>query len=306
MWKVAFVKDMFHDTSFIDLERIVSNEFIHFFRSKELDVSFLKKLKITLLSLQAVLNDAEEKQIKNLLCVSKIGAILIAKRHPGVERRCFKQGLATSSVADESAIYGRDDDRKILNNYLLSEEDNGSGSKIGVITIVGMVVLDFDVYGSYDDWNKLRAIFKCGGSKIIITTRYESVALAMQTSLPVHYLKSLHTEDCWALLSHHAFRATNSRQQSKFQAIGREIAKRCGGLPLAAEAIGFCGMQPAGPFADTGDIHVWFWTVSSVRGDGLVNALTKASTEKQLLSCLKEKWLRHLWNSRWEAIYLLT
>jgi hypothetical protein len=38
--------------------------FLHF-HTKDLDVSLLKKLKITLLNLQAVLNDAEEKQITN-------------------------------------------------------------------------------------------------------------------------------------------------------------------------------------------------------------------------------------------------
>lgn len=47
------------------LEKMISTKFVNFIRSKKLDISLLEKLKLTLLSLQAVLNDAEEKQITN-------------------------------------------------------------------------------------------------------------------------------------------------------------------------------------------------------------------------------------------------
>ncbi|KAJ1428116.1 P-loop containing nucleoside triphosphate hydrolase [Sesbania bispinosa] len=43
------------------------------------------------------------------------------------------------------------------------------------------------------------------GSKIIVTTRDRSVALAMQTFLPIHYLTPLESEDDWSLLAKHAF-----------------------------------------------------------------------------------------------------
>ncbi|KAJ1432560.1 Winged helix-like DNA-binding domain superfamily [Sesbania bispinosa] len=380
---MAFVGEAFLSASVeVLLERIISHEFLDFFHRKELDVSLLKKLKITLLSLQAVLNDAEEKQITNpavkewldelrdalydaddlldeinseaLRCKLQAGSqsqpisdqvrnflsspfkrfsgvinpeiesvfqrleqFLVQKDILGLKEGASGRvwhGTPTSSVVDESAIYGRDDDKKILKDYLLSQNDGGSGSKIGVITIVGMgglgkttlakllyndhevkekfdlkawafISKDFDVCrvtksllesvsskpvvtnnlntlqvelqqslsnkrfllvlddiwdGSYDDWNKLKAIFRAGeiGSKIIITTRDESVALAMQTYLPIHYLRSLQSEDCWSLLAHHAFGPNNCRKQSKLEVIGKEIAKRCGGLPLAAEALG--------------------------------------------------------------------
>ncbi|WJX36664.1 hypothetical protein P8452_24519 [Trifolium repens] len=47
------------------LEKIVSGEFGELFRSTKLDAALLGKLEITLVSLQAVLHDAEEKQITN-------------------------------------------------------------------------------------------------------------------------------------------------------------------------------------------------------------------------------------------------
>ncbi|XP_021832517.1 putative disease resistance RPP13-like protein 1 [Prunus avium] len=46
-------------------DRITSREFIDLFRQKKLDQPLLMKLKVTLLTLNAVLNDAEEKQIEN-------------------------------------------------------------------------------------------------------------------------------------------------------------------------------------------------------------------------------------------------
>jgi len=378
---MAFVGEGFLSAAVeVLLNRIISREFQHFFDSKKLDILPLKKLRITLLSLQAVLNDAEEKQITNpaikewldeltqavfdaedlldeinteaLRCKleakslsqsttdqvlsffsspfnhfqkaihSKIHAVFqrleqfalqkdILQLKEGVSSRVW-HGTPTSSVVDESTIYGRDGDKEKLKSYLMSED--ASGCKIGVISIVGMGGLgkttlakllyndpnvqekfdlkawahisnDFDVCkvtktilesvtfksndtnnlnilqvelqqslsnkrfllvlddiwdGSYVDWNNLMDIFSAGkmGSRIIITTGDESVARAMQTFLPIHRLASLTTEDCWSLLAKHAFGVNDCSQQSKLEVIGKEIAKKCDGLPLAAVTVG--------------------------------------------------------------------
>ncbi|KAF7138534.1 hypothetical protein RHSIM_Rhsim07G0209600 [Rhododendron simsii] len=47
------------------LDRLSSPELIKFFRGWKLDKSLLKKLELTLLELNKVLNDAEEKQIRD-------------------------------------------------------------------------------------------------------------------------------------------------------------------------------------------------------------------------------------------------
>ncbi|XP_048442473.1 putative disease resistance RPP13-like protein 1 [Pyrus x bretschneideri] len=44
-------------------DKIGSREFLDLFRGKKLDLSLVEKLKLTLMTLRAVLNDAEEKQI---------------------------------------------------------------------------------------------------------------------------------------------------------------------------------------------------------------------------------------------------
>ena len=364
------------------LQKIVSGEFVDFIRSTKLDVALLEKLNVTLLSLQAVLHDAEEKQItnpavkkwldmlrdavfeaddlfdeintealrrkveaeyetpttttakvlKNLSSRfkmynrkinSKMQKLVDRLEHlrnqnlglKGVSSSVWHGAPTSSVVGDESAIYGRDDEKKKLKEFLLSHDGSDGESKIGVISIVGMgglgkttlakllyndrevkekfdlrgwahISKDFDVltvtktilesvtskrndiddlnilqvqlqqslsskkfllvlddiwYGKYVDcWNSLIDIFNVGlrGSKVIITTRNERVAATMQTFLPVHKLEPLKRDDCWDLLAKYAFPTSNYQQRSNLKQIGREISKKCGGLPLAAIAIG--------------------------------------------------------------------
>jgi hypothetical protein len=51
-------------------------------------------------------------------------------------------------------------------------------------------------------------------------------------------LTPLESDECWSLLAKHAFGACNFQQRSNLEVIGKEIAKKCDGLPLAAVALG--------------------------------------------------------------------
>ncbi|KAL5078246.1 hypothetical protein RYX36_017230 [Vicia faba] len=179
------------------VKKVVSGEFLDLFRRTKLDVDLLEKLEITLLSLQSVLHDAEDKQIANpavkkwlemlqdavfeaddlfdelntqaLRCQAEGGQVLnkflsyfkrfnkkinsklqklfgrlehLKNQNLGLKEgdsNCVWNATPTSPfLRDESAIYGRDDDRKKLKEFLLLEDGCDSGSKIGVISIVGM------------------------------------------------------------------------------------------------------------------------------------------------------------------------
>ncbi|KAG6677067.1 hypothetical protein I3842_14G007900 [Carya illinoinensis] len=74
------------------------------------------------------------------------------------------------------------------------------------------------------------------GSKILVTTRNESVALAMKAT--TQHLKLLPKDDCWSLFEKHAFRDGSSNANPKIKEIGRQIVEKCKGLPLAIKAIG--------------------------------------------------------------------
>ncbi|KAL1331835.1 putative disease resistance RPP13-like protein 1 isoform X3 [Arachis ipaensis] len=101
------------------------------------------------------------------------------------------------------------------------------------------VVFD-DVWNeNYDDWNRLLKPFQKGvkGSKILITTRSKKVASVVQTVSPLE-LSSLSDEDCWLVFSKHACLSTISMENPTLENVSKEIVKKCGGLPLAAQALG--------------------------------------------------------------------
>ncbi|RYR71464.1 hypothetical protein Ahy_A02g005727 [Arachis hypogaea] len=101
------------------------------------------------------------------------------------------------------------------------------------------IVLD-DVWNeNYSDWDKLLKPFQKGvkGSKILITTRNKKVASLVQTVSP-HELRSLSDEDCWLVFTKHARLSTVSVDNPTLEKIGRDIVKKCDGLPLAAQALG--------------------------------------------------------------------
>ncbi|KAG2678884.1 hypothetical protein I3760_11G024800 [Carya illinoinensis] len=351
----AFLQVLFH--------RMTSRQVVGYIQGKKLNDKLLKKLKITLLSVNAVINDAEVKQFGDTLVKEwllelkdavydaedlwdeiatealkcqqinadnsggtlnqirpKIEEVLdrlefIAKQKDalglkhGVGEKSWK--MSTTSLVEESNLYGRDEDREAIINLLLSDDVNGNN--ICVIPIVGMagigkttlaqvvyndvrvkenfefaawicvseefdvsritktileavtsVCCDFkdlnllqlklkeelsgkkfllvldDVWNeSYYSWEALRRTFTSGthGSKIIVTTRNEGVASIMR-SVPNHYLNQLTDEDCWLLFAKYAFANANSYANPILERIGRDIVKRCQGLPLAAKTLG--------------------------------------------------------------------
>ncbi|XP_077239333.1 putative disease resistance protein RGA3 [Tasmannia lanceolata] len=104
-----------------------------------------------------------------------------------------------------------------------------------------LIVLD-DMWGEnqiHTYWDTLRAPFRVGekGSKIIITTRDESVARMLGT-IPSHHLKVLSDADCWELFTRRAFVGGISNAFPELQEIGRQIVKKCKGLPLAVKTLG--------------------------------------------------------------------
>ncbi|CAL5394453.1 unnamed protein product [Camellia sinensis] len=101
-----------------------------------------------------------------------------------------------------------------------------------------LLVLD-DVWDEdQDNWDGLKYLLACGskGASIIVTTRVAKVASIMGT-VPAHHLSFLSDEDCWLLFKQRAF-GHGKEEHPNLVAIGKEIVKKCGGVPLAAKALG--------------------------------------------------------------------
>ncbi|KAL4338866.1 hypothetical protein AHAS_Ahas12G0253000 [Arachis hypogaea] len=113
------------------------------------------------------------------------------------------------------------------------------------------VVLDDAWNEDYEDWNRLLKPFQNGvkGSKILITTRSKNVASVVQTVSP-HELSLLSEEDCWSVFSKHARLSTDSIENPTLKKVGKDIVKKCDGLPLAAQALG-------GLLRGNSDVEYW-------------------------------------------------
>ena len=86
---------------------------------------------------------------------------------------------------------------------------------------------------------KIRDSLKDGvsGSRILVTTRSERVARLMGTTY-MHHLKQMPDSDCWEILSRRAFQGRTKEIFEKVEQIGKGIAKKCNGSPLAAKIVG--------------------------------------------------------------------
>ncbi|KAL4597841.1 hypothetical protein ACB092_11G017300 [Castanea dentata] len=73
------------------------------------------------------------------------------------------------------------------------------------------------------------------GSRILVTTRIQKVAEMME-SAPTINLIVLSEEDCWLIFSKIAF--SNDEQLKYLEDLGRKLAIKCKGLPLAAKTLG--------------------------------------------------------------------
>eukprot|EP00258_Populus_trichocarpa_P028507 XP_024444526.1 putative disease resistance protein RGA4 [Populus trichocarpa] len=182
----------------------------------------------------------------------------------------------SSSVVNESEIYGRGKEKEELINILLANADDlpiyaiwGMGG-LGKTTLAQMayneervkqqfglriwacVSTDFDLTGKkfllvlddvwddYDDrWNKLKEVLRSGakGSAVIVTTRNEMVTRRMAATF-VQPMGRLSEEDSWHLFQRLAFGMKRTEERAQLEAIGVSIVKKCGGVPLAIKALG--------------------------------------------------------------------
>lgn len=361
-------------------DRMASREVLGFFRERKLNDRLLKKLKVLMISVNGVLDDAEEKQIakpavemwvnelkdavyeaddlldeiayealrsevevgpqssadqvRGFLSArfsfqkvkeemeTKLGEIvdmleyLVQQKdalglREGTVEKASSQRIPTTSLVDESGVYGRDGDKEAIMKLVLSATENGK--RLDVIPIVGMagvgkttlaqlvyndsrvgeqfdmkvwicVSEEFDVLkvikdilkkaGSMNcdtmtgdqlhcelekestgkkimlvlddvwsnDWGKwdfLLTPFKSllHGGKILVTTRIESVA-SVKATVAAHRLQELTADDCWLVFAKHAFDDGSCSARPDLEEIGKEVVRKCKGLPLAAKALG--------------------------------------------------------------------
>ncbi|RVW24184.1 putative disease resistance RPP13-like protein 1 [Vitis vinifera] len=316
-------------------DRLASREVVKFIRGHELDDALLKKLKRKLLTVHAVLNDAEAKQITNpavkewmdelkvvvydaedvldeiatedLRCKIEAADTLTSMStwvHPPLDIQSInsrveeiigrlndiaqdrdvlglKEGVGeklaqrwpSTSLVDESLVYGRDQIKEEMVQLLLSDNERSTDA-MGAISIVGMggtgkttlaqllyndqrVKEHFEIKAwvcvseEFDPIRVTKTILEAinsstsnttdlnllQGSKIIVTTRSTNVASAMR-AVHTRCLGGLSSEDARSLFKKLAFENGDSSGHPQLEAIGEKIVHKCQGLPLAIKAMG--------------------------------------------------------------------
>ncbi|KAG5053919.1 hypothetical protein JHK85_006429 [Glycine max] len=102
-----------------------------------------------------------------------------------------------------------------------------------------LIVLDDVWTEDYVDWSLIKKPFNRGTrrSKILLTTHSEKTASIVQT-VHAYHLNQLSNEDCWSVFANHACLSSESNENTTLEKIGKEIVKKCDGLPLAAQSLG--------------------------------------------------------------------
>ncbi|CAM0908202.1 unnamed protein product [Alopecurus aequalis] len=102
-----------------------------------------------------------------------------------------------------------------------------------------LIVLD-DVWNSKEDiWMDMLTTLESAdiGSRILVTSRMDTMPRTLGT-LQQHTLNPLNSDDCWALLKEHAFPSDREDGRPDLQLIGKQIAAKINGSPLAAKLVG--------------------------------------------------------------------
>ncbi|KEH40164.1 putative P-loop containing nucleoside triphosphate hydrolase, leucine-rich repeat domain, L [Medicago truncatula] len=97
---------------------------------------------------------------------------------------------------------------------------------------------EFEFGLNQEKWNKLKSVLSCGskGTSVLVSTRDMDVA-SITGTCPTRPLSVLSDHECWLLFKQYAF-GHYREERAELVKIGKEIVKKCGGLPLAAQALG--------------------------------------------------------------------
>ncbi|KAK8662004.1 hypothetical protein V6N13_091592 [Hibiscus sabdariffa] len=171
-------------------------------------------------------------------------------------------GGGSHSFGDSSRVVGREADVLKVVDLLIGSTTQQSLSLKELEGKPYLFVLD-DVWDEdLKTWEDLRgSLLGVNGSRqscILVTSRSENVALVRETPLERrHHLKTVVDEECWSIVKERAY--GNSSISPELEAIGRDVARKCAGVPLVATVIGgtMCNKRDRDEWVSLRDSSLW-------------------------------------------------
>ncbi|XP_078152926.1 putative disease resistance protein RGA3 [Carex rostrata] len=129
-------------------------------------------------------------------------------------------------------------------NYGLSELSSLQEKFAQIVKGKTIVLVLDDVWNENQSlWDSLRVPFKEAKLvRILVTTRNKKVADVMQTTTCFRPT-NMPEDSCWQLFQHYAFCGTSDTMPPHLVNMGKDIMRKCGGLPLAVKSIASLLMQ---------------------------------------------------------------
>ncbi|CAN6819947.1 unnamed protein product [Brassica oleracea] len=196
-----------------------------------------------------LVSGGEKLRVMSICGMGGLGKTTLAKQvfHHSIVRRHFDR-FAWVYVSQEFrrrhvwqeillSLSYKDENQRILG---LRDEQLGEELHRFLKRIKCLIVLD-DIWGT-DAWDGLKHVFPHEtGSNIILTTRNKEVALYADPRGVLHEPRLLTHEESWELLEKISLQGRDNLEPmlvKKLEEIGKQMAIRCGGLPLAITVLG--------------------------------------------------------------------
>ncbi|CAN7131187.1 unnamed protein product [Brassica rapa subsp. narinosa] len=204
-------------------------------------------------SLEKLVNDlvsgGEKLRVMSIYGMGGLGKTTLARQvfHHSIVRRHFDR-FAWVYVSQECRrrhvwqeillnLSYKDENQRILS---LRDEQLGEELHRFLKRTKCLVVLD-DIWGT-DAWDGLKHVFPHEtGSNIVLTTRNKEVALYADPRGVLHEPRLLTHEESWELLEKISLQGRDNLEPmlvKKLEEIGKQMAIKCGGLPLAITVLG--------------------------------------------------------------------
>ncbi|XP_059649788.1 disease resistance protein RPP13-like [Cornus florida] len=180
----------------------------------------------------------QDLEVVSVVGMGGLGKTTLARKvytDPSIEYHfCVRAWTYVSQVYDRREIFlGILNSLNLLTDQMYKMNDERLREELCTQLKNGKFLIVIDDVWTKEAWEDLKTAFpnSNNGSRILLTSRITEVALRANHISPPHYLRFLTDDESWELLCRKVFQRGSC--PSELEDLGKKIAKKCYGLPLA-------------------------------------------------------------------------